>query len=94
MKIYSIKLGETERAALEAHRIRLGCRSGAETIRSLLAGPGSSGAGARAAANEFHSERFIGEPIRNAPATNRVEVSVPIGPVRPKPGQLQKGKKG
>ena len=36
MSVFTLDLDETERAALEAHRIRLGCRSGAEAIRSLL----------------------------------------------------------
>ena len=40
MKLFTIKLSETEREAMEAHRIRLGLRSGAETIRALLLGNG------------------------------------------------------
>ena len=36
MSIFTLDLDETEREAMEAHRIRLGLRSGAETIRALL----------------------------------------------------------
>ena len=36
MSVFTLDLDEQERQALEAHRVRLGCRSGAETIRSLL----------------------------------------------------------
>ena len=36
MSRFTLDFNDEERDALEAHRIRLGCRSGAETIRTLL----------------------------------------------------------
>ncbi len=36
MSVFTLDLDDEERDAMEAHRIRLGLRSGAETIRALL----------------------------------------------------------
>lgn len=39
MKLFTVKLSDEERDKLEAHRIRLGLRSQAETVRALISTP-------------------------------------------------------
>ena len=72
MSVFTLDLDETEREALEAHRIRLGCRSGAETIRSLLLAKPEMVAFARSAEKAYIGQRLHGEtvPTLSRPAFN------------------------
>lgn len=99
MKLFTVKLTDEEREALEAHRVRLGLRSHAETVRALIRGDQLL---AVALEEAFHvgPDMFRDKPNRNPwvkserPGVLNIEQNVPIGPSRPAPGSRLKKPKG
>lgn len=81
-------LTDNDRLLLEAHRIRLGCRSHAEVLRALIRGDGHEYAVATPAPKPSFS------PGRSKTVLVRSEtkpgLQLQVGPTPPKPGDRMK----
>jgi hypothetical protein len=91
---FVLDLEEADRVLLEAHRVRLGCRSHAEALRVLIRTFGKRTSQITYEPGLVMASGGGGSTVNRVPPEIQQEMAAThFGPVRPKPGSRLKGAK-